>query len=149
MKGPPDPPKPNLLTYEPSGGKLRLVAVEWLVPLTTDTKERPSLFGEKFLGRIEGHEPLIPKEFVHYDMHARLFKDNPHGTFAPTHPNVSCDGFDFALLEKPTKMMPGLPGRRPSTPSTMLSIGDHHRLSFPCSWLAAVSGFCGLIAYRK
>jgi hypothetical protein len=40
-------------------------------------------------------------------MHAWLFKDNPLGMFAPTHPNVSRDGFDFALLEKPTKMMPG------------------------------------------
>jgi hypothetical protein len=27
--------------------------------------------------------------------------------FAPTNPTVSCDGFDFALLEKPTKMIPG------------------------------------------
>ena len=33
--------------------------------------------------------------------------NNPLGMFAPTNPNVSCDGFDFALLEKPTKMMPG------------------------------------------
>ena len=106
VMGPPDPAKPNVLIYEPSGGKLRLVAVEWLVPLTADTKERPSVFGEKFLGPMEGHEPLIPKEFVHYDMHAWLFKDNPLGMFAPTNPNVSCDGFDFALLEKPTKMMP-------------------------------------------
>ena len=80
---------------------------EWLVPLTADTKERPSLFGEKFLGPMEGHEPLIPKEFVHYDFHAWLFKDNPLGMFAPTNPNMSCDGFDFALLEKPTMMMPG------------------------------------------
>jgi hypothetical protein len=48
---------------------LNLVAVEWLVPLTPDTKEPPSLFGEKFLGSMEGHEPLIPKECVHYDLH--------------------------------------------------------------------------------
>jgi hypothetical protein len=107
VKGPPDPAKPNVLIYEPSGGTLKLVAVEWLVPLTPDTKEPPSLFGEKFLGPMEGHEPLIPKEFVHYDLHAWLFKDNPLGMFAPTNPNVSCDGFDFALLEKPTKMIHG------------------------------------------
>ncbi|HEU4924242.1 MAG TPA: hypothetical protein VFT23_14335, partial [Burkholderiales bacterium] len=88
------------------GNKLVLVAVEWLVPLTPDTKERPSLFGQPFQGPMEGHEPLIPKEFAHYDLHAWLFKDNPLGMFAPTNPNVSCKGI-FALLEKPTKIVPG------------------------------------------
>src|SRR5512144_1119699 len=92
VQGPPDPTKPNVLIYEPVGGKLQLVAAEWLVPLTADTMERPSLFGQPFLGPMEGHEPLIPKGFVHYDLHAWLFKDNPLGTFAPTNPNVSCDG---------------------------------------------------------
>ena len=33
VKGPPDPMKPNVLIYEPVGKKLKLVAVEWLVPL--------------------------------------------------------------------------------------------------------------------
>jgi hypothetical protein len=107
VQGPPDPSKPNVLIYEPVGGKLQLVAAEWLVPLTADTKERPALFGQPFLGPMEGHEPLIPKGFLHYDLHAWLFKDNPLGMFAPTNPNVSCDGYDFALLESPTKMMPG------------------------------------------
>ena len=107
VKGPPNPLKPNLIVYEPVGGKLQLVAAEWLVPFTPDTKEHPSLFGQPFMGPMEGHEPLIPKEFVHYDLHAWLFKDNPLGMFAPTNPNVSCEGFDFALLEKPTKMVPG------------------------------------------
>ena len=107
IQGPPDPAKPNVLIYEPVGGKLQLVAAEWLVPLTPDTKQRPTLFGQPFLGPMEGHEPLIPKEFVHYDLHAWVFKDNPLGMFSPTNPNVSCDGYDFALLEKPTMMMPG------------------------------------------
>jgi len=102
-----DPMKPNVLIYEPVGKNLKLVAVEWLVPLTADTKERPSLFGHSFMGPMEGHEPLIPKEYVHYDLHAWLFKNNPLGMFAPTNPDVRCEGYDFALLEKPTKMMPG------------------------------------------
>jgi hypothetical protein len=55
---------------------------------------------------MEGHEPLIPKEFHHYDMHAWIFKDNPLGMFAPTNPKVSCEG-SFALLESPTKMVHG------------------------------------------
>ena len=107
VNGPPDPTKPNVLIYEPVGGKLQLVAAEWLVPLTPDTKARPTLFGQPFLGPMEGHEPLIPKEFVHYDLHAWLFKDNPLGMFAPTNPNVSCKSSEFALLEKPTKMIHG------------------------------------------
>ena len=107
LQGPPDPMKPNVLIYEPVGKELKLVAVEWLVPLTADLKQRPSLFGQSFMGPMEGHEPLIPKDYVHYDLHAWLFKNNPLGMFAPTNPDVSCKDSDFALLEEPTKMMPG------------------------------------------
>jgi hypothetical protein len=107
VRGTPDPMKPNVLIYEPVGKELKLVAVEWLVPLTADTKERPSLFGQPFMGPMEGHEPLIPKEYVHYDLHAWLFKNNPLGMFAPTNPDVRCEGSAFSLLENPTKMMPG------------------------------------------
>src|SRR5262249_48264922 len=53
VQGPPDPMKPNVLIYEPVGKELKLVAAEWLVPLTPDTKERPSLFGEAFMGPME------------------------------------------------------------------------------------------------
>ena len=105
IKGPPDPMKPNVLVYEPVGKELKLVAVEWLVPATPDTKEPPTLFGQKFMGPMEGHEPLIPKEFVHYDLHAWLFKDNPLGMFEATNPKVSCSGYPQALLEKPTRMV--------------------------------------------
>ena len=107
IRGAPDPMKPNILIYEPVGKDLRLVAVEWLVPLTAKTRKRPSLFGKPFDGPMEGHEPLIPKQYVHYDLHAWLFKDNPLGMFTPTNPNVSCDGYDFSLLEMPTKLMRG------------------------------------------
>ena len=107
IRGAPDPMKPNILIYEPVGKDLRLVAVEWLVPLTAKTRKRPSLFGKPFDGPMEGHEPLIPKQYVHYDLHAWLFKDNPFGMFTPTNPNVSCDGYDFSLLEMPTKLMRG------------------------------------------
>ena len=102
----PDPMRPNVLIYEPDGKKLRLVAVEWLVPVAA-AKERPSLFGQAFQGPMEGHEPLIPKEFVHYDLHAWLFKDNPLGMFSPTNPHVKCEGYDFSILEEPTKMVHG------------------------------------------
>lgn len=104
IKGPLDPMKPNVLIYEPKDGKLTLVAAEWLVPLAV-AKERPELFGQKFLGPMEGHEPLIPREFYHYDQHVWLFKDNPEGMFSATNPNVSCDDAEFSLLEKPTKLV--------------------------------------------
>jgi hypothetical protein len=102
-----DPMKPNVLIYEPNGDKLELVAAEWLVPLTPDTKERPKLFGQEFLGPMEGHEPLIPAGFVHYDLHAWLFKENPRGMFDPVHPDVKCDGYIYPMLEGSTKIMPG------------------------------------------
>jgi hypothetical protein len=105
VSGPPDPLKPNVLLYEPQQGKLKLVAAEWLVPLTA-VSERPSLLGHPFQGPMEGHEPLIPKDFHHYDLHIWLFKDNPLGMFSPTNPNVSCDDAEFTLLEMPTMMVP-------------------------------------------
>jgi len=105
IKGPPDPMKPNVLIYEPVGKNLKLVAVEWLVPHSPDVKEAPTLFGQKFMGPMEGHEPLIPKEFIHWDLHAWVFKDNPLGMFEATNPKVNCKGYAHELLEKPTRMM--------------------------------------------
>ena len=102
-----DPMKPNVLIYEPVGKTLKLVAVEWLVPLTPDLKAKPTLFGQEFMGPMEGHEPLIPQNYVHYDLHVWLFKPNPLGMFSPTHPGVKCRGYAHDLLEQPTKMMAG------------------------------------------
>lgn len=105
VTGPLDPKKPNVLIYEPkAGGKLELVAAEWLVPLAA-VKERPTLLGQPFNGPMEGHEPLIPQEFAHYDLHAWLFKDNPNGMFSPTNPDVSCEGYDHALLAQATRLV--------------------------------------------
>ena len=54
IKGPPDPMKPNVLIYEPVGKNLRLVAVEWLVPLTPDTKEAPTSLARRSWARWRG-----------------------------------------------------------------------------------------------
>ena len=104
VQGPLDPMKPNVLIYEPVDGRLQLVAAEWLVPVTV-AKERPVLLGQPFQGPMEGHEPLIPKDFIHYDLHAWLFKDNPNGMFSPTNPDVTCADYDYSLLEHPTKIV--------------------------------------------
>ena len=106
IQGPLDPMKPNVLLYEPVDGKLKLVGAEWLVPLAV-AKERPTLLGQPFAGPMEGHEPLIPQGFHHYDLHAWLFKDNPLGMFSPTNPNVTCEGAEFKLMAMPTKLVPG------------------------------------------
>ena len=48
---------------------------------------------------MEGHEPLLPKNLHHYDLHVRLWKDNPNGVFSPTNPGVKCVGYPFRLVE--------------------------------------------------
>lgn len=49
-----DPLRPQVLIYELDGDKLRLVAAEWFVPLSTGVKERPRLFGHPFGGPMAG-----------------------------------------------------------------------------------------------
>jgi len=102
----PDPMRPPILLYEPEGGKLKLVGAEWFVPLATGIKERPTLFGRPFDGPMEGHEPLIPKELHHYDLHVWLWKENPAGLFSPTHPKVSCKGYAQSLAEEAPLFVP-------------------------------------------
>ena len=76
-------------------------------PFDAEHKETTGALWPSLDGPMEGHEPLIPKSYVHYDLHAWLFKDNPLGMFSPTNPKVSCESYDFSLLEMPTKMMHG------------------------------------------
>lgn len=95
----PDPAKPSILIYEPDGDKLRLVAAEWFVPLSTGVKERPSLFGQPFDGPMEGHHPVMPASLTHYDLHVWLFKSNPYGVFSPTNPDVKCDRYGYNVVE--------------------------------------------------
>ncbi|MEX2650461.1 MAG: hypothetical protein WD673_15755 [Alphaproteobacteria bacterium] len=102
----PDPLHPPILLYEPDGEGLRLVGVEYFVTLASGVTERPVLFGQPFQGPMEGHEPILPREVTHYDLHVWLFKDNPLGQFEPTNPDVICEGKPFALLEHPTKLVP-------------------------------------------
>jgi hypothetical protein len=103
----PDPFRPPILIYEPDGERLRLVAAEWFIPLATGVRERPTLFGRPFDGPMEGHEPLIPRELHHYDLHVWLFKPNPAGMFNVTNPDVTCAGrTGYAILEEPPATVP-------------------------------------------
>ena len=102
-----DPFRPQILVYEPAeSGRLRLAAAEWFIPLATGVAERPSIFGRPFDGPMEGHEPLMPRELHHYDLHVWLFKENPAGLFHWTNPTVGCAGHPYALMEHPPATVP-------------------------------------------
>lgn len=97
-----DPMKPQVLLYEPVGDKLKLTGAEWFVPLATGVKERPSLLGQPFDGPMDGHEPLMPAELKHYDLHVWLWKDNPDGLYAPANTAVKCPNAAYSFTEKGT-----------------------------------------------
>lgn len=98
--------KPQVLIYEPAGGKLRLVAAEWFVP-TQVSKEAPVIFGQTLQGPMEEHEPVLPAQLHHWDLHVWLWKANPNGVFSPTHPGVACakSGYSYSFDEKPPRMV--------------------------------------------
>jgi len=107
-----DPLKPQVLIYEPHGDKLRLVAAEWFVPLSTGITTRPELFGRSFDGPMEGHHPLIPVMLHHYDLHVWLWKANPAGMFSPTNPTVKCPNAGYSISETAPRLVAGPAGSR-------------------------------------
>ena len=76
--------KPELLLYEPQkNGKLRFVAVEYVVPFTAWTAAAPpELYGQSF-HRNEA--------FGLWVLHVWHFRENPRGIFTDWNPRVSCD----------------------------------------------------------
>ena len=100
-----DPSKPQVLIYEPVGDSLRLVAAEWFMPAELAGSSPPSVFGKPLEGPMEGHEPLMPPGFHHYDLHVWLWKHNPEGVFSPTNPAVKCPGKGYSFAESAPKMV--------------------------------------------
>jgi hypothetical protein len=86
-----DPAKPQVLIYEPVAGRLKLVAAEWFMPAQLAGGQAPEIFGQKLFGPMDGHEPIMPKELSHYDLHVWLWKTNPRGVFTSTNSAVKCD----------------------------------------------------------
>jgi hypothetical protein len=77
--------KPQLLLYEPEkNGRLRLVAVEYIIPYAFHGREEapPVLFGQQFKQN---------DVFQLWGLHAWVWKHNPSGMFADWNPNVNCD----------------------------------------------------------
>lgn len=82
-----DPLRPEGLLYEPDrNGKLRLVAVEWVVPSevweTTGDPNPPSVLD------IDLH--VLNPALGWYIHHAWIFKHNPSGVFSDWNPKVDC-----------------------------------------------------------
>jgi hypothetical protein len=78
-----DPTQPELLVYadDPCGGKRKLVAVEYAVPLAL-SKRAPL----GFVGRADEWD--ANQQFQLWTLHAWLFEYNPDGVFAPMNPRV-------------------------------------------------------------
>ncbi|HUP18425.1 MAG TPA: hypothetical protein VM778_00570 [Gemmatimonadota bacterium] len=100
-----DPARPQVLIYEPDGDRLRLVAAEWFVPAELVGEEPPAIFGQPLQGPMEGHKPVMPEGFHHYDLHVWLWKDNPEGVFSPTNPTVKCPAGAYSFAEAAPRLI--------------------------------------------
>lgn len=83
--------EPELLLYEPEkNGRLRLVAVEYIIPYTFHSRDAapPELFGQKFIQN---------DVFQLWGLHAWVWKENPSGIFANWNPRVSCDNTSHVM----------------------------------------------------
>lgn len=100
-----DPMRPEVLIYERAeDGSLQLAAAEWFVPLEA-SPAAPVLFGREMDGPMEGHQPLMPAGFHHWDLHVWLWKDNPAGMFVPTNPSLTCPGDEYRIHEHAPKIV--------------------------------------------
>ena len=85
MDGTVEASAPEVVLYEPQkNGRLRLVAVEYIVPVADfdDPGPAPEPFGQTFhLSGAAGG----------WALHAWVWKHNPSGTFADFNPDVSCE----------------------------------------------------------
>jgi len=78
-----DPLKPEVVLYATGpGGKLRLVALEYIV---INVGQPAPMFGDQPFD-IGGTPVPVP----HWSLHVWLYENNPSGLFAPFNPNISC-----------------------------------------------------------
>jgi len=78
-----DPARPELLVYadDPCGGKRKLVAVEYAVPLALSRRAPAG-----FIGRADEWD--ANQQFELWTLHAWVFEYNQDGVFAPFNPRV-------------------------------------------------------------
>lgn len=78
-----DPLKPEVVLYATGpGGKLRLVALEYIV---INVGQPAPMFGDQPFN-VGGTPVPVP----HWSLHVWLYESNPSGLFTPFNPNVSC-----------------------------------------------------------
>ena len=90
-----DASAPEALIYEPSGGRLRLVGVEFIVDaatwLTNHNGAPPVLEGQVFnLVGSPNRYNLSP----FFELHVWAWRENPQGAFVDWNNEVSCEGQD-------------------------------------------------------
>jgi hypothetical protein len=78
-----NPERPEILVYvdDPCGGKRRLVAVEYAIPLPLSKKGPVG-----FIGRADLWHP--DESLGRWTLHAWIWEYNPDGVFAPYNPRV-------------------------------------------------------------
>jgi len=88
-----DASRPEALMYEPKGGKLELVGVEYIVIAAAwdaANKTPPTLMGQLFHYNSSPNRYGIP---AYYALHVWAWRHNPHGVLVDWNPKVSCDGY--------------------------------------------------------
>jgi hypothetical protein len=88
-----DPTHPQAVIYEPSHGKMQLVAVEFIVFQSdwdpAHPEGPPVLDGQSFQFVGSPNRFGIP---AFYELHVWAWRNNPLGTFVDWNPKVSCAG---------------------------------------------------------
>lgn len=75
--------QPELLLYEPEkNGRMRLVGIEYIVPLAAWTSPQPP--------RLFGRDFAVNAAFGIWALHAWVWNENPSGIFADWNPKVTC-----------------------------------------------------------
>jgi hypothetical protein len=86
--------QPEVLVYEPqSNGRLKLVAVEFIIPAAAWPEDAPvpEFLGQELkyktsMGKYDKEDGIDP----YYELHAWIWKNNPAGIFEDWNPKVSC-----------------------------------------------------------
>jgi len=81
--------EPEAVLYEQQpSGRMRLVAIEYVIPASAWTASEPPTF----LGQTFKYKTTVGPHDVdpYYELHVWLWKNNPSGVFADWNPRVSC-----------------------------------------------------------
>jgi hypothetical protein len=81
--------QPEVMVYEPmDNGKMKLVAIEYVIMADLWSQETPPMFGEVEFDFVPANPMGLP--FDNYQLHVWIWKHNPSGMYAPFNPTVSC-----------------------------------------------------------